>query len=103
TFPASYAIFTLSLHDALPICPIYTKVKDEPPTRYIAGSKVRRALIANGSTIMGEVADSIISRGVYIKKNARLEKCIIMQKCVIRSEEHTSELQSRENLVCRLL
>lgn len=67
----------------LPDRPIYTKVKDEPPTRYIAGSKVRRALIANGSTIMGEVADSIISRGVYIKKNARLEKCIIMQKCVI--------------------
>src|SRR5690606_42089535 len=25
------------------------------------------------------------------------------QKAVIRSEEHTSELQSRENLVCRLL
>src|SRR5690606_40906044 len=23
--------------------------------------------------------------------------------CIIRSEEHTSELQSRENLVCRLL
>src|SRR5690606_40701674 len=23
--------------------------------------------------------------------------------CVLRSEEHTSELQSRENLVCRLL
>src|SRR5690606_40675334 len=25
------------------------------------------------------------------------------QKSVLRSEEHTSELQSRENLVCRLL
>src|SRR5690606_39454035 len=25
------------------------------------------------------------------------------QHCVVRSEEHTSELQSRENLVCRLL
>src|SRR5690606_41968163 len=26
-----------------------------------------------------------------------------MKKLVLRSEEHTSELQSRENLVCRLL
>src|SRR5690606_41157675 len=25
------------------------------------------------------------------------------RKCALRSEEHTSELQSRENLVCRLL
>lgn len=67
----------------LPDRPIYTKVKDEPPTRYVTGSKVRRALIANGSTIMGDVVDSLISRAVYIKKNTRLEKCIIMQKCVI--------------------
>ncbi|ANU09054.1 ADP-glucose pyrophosphorylase [Planococcus antarcticus DSM 14505] len=67
----------------LPNRPIYTKVKDEPPTRYITGSHVERALVANGSTIMGEVRDSIISRAVYIKKSARVEKCIIMQKCII--------------------
>ncbi len=67
----------------LPDRPIYTKVKDEPPTRYINGSKVRRALIANGSTVMGEVIDSTISRGVYIKKDARIEKCIIMQKSIV--------------------
>src|SRR5690606_41660278 len=29
--------------------------------------------------------------------------CIAMEKVHGRSEEHTSELQSRENLVCRLL
>src|SRR5690606_41384798 len=28
---------------------------------------------------------------------------IMWDKCGMRSEEHTSELQSRENLVCRLL
>src|SRR5207302_2911423 len=32
--------------------------------------------------------------------SADLESCRIIKK---RSEEHTSELQSRENLVCRLL
>src|SRR3954462_15230501 len=26
-----------------------------------------------------------------------------VQKCALRSEEHTSELQSHDNLVCRLL
>ncbi|AQU78100.1 MULTISPECIES: sugar phosphate nucleotidyltransferase [Planococcus] len=67
----------------LPDRPIYTKVKDEPPTRYIHGAHVKRALVANGGTIMGSVMDSIISRGVCIKKNTQLEKCVIMQKCVI--------------------
>src|SRR5436309_7600961 len=28
---------------------------------------------------------------------------VAVQSCSVRSEEHTSELQSRENLVCRLL
>src|SRR5690606_39434312 len=28
---------------------------------------------------------------------------VVRKGCLIRSEEHTSELQSRENLVCRLL
>ncbi|ANU26599.1 sugar phosphate nucleotidyltransferase [Planococcus versutus] len=81
-FEASFALLDEENREQLFLKdrPIYTKVKDEPPTRYMNGSKVKRALIANGSTIMGEVIDSTISRGVYIKKGARIEKCIIMQK-----------------------
>ena len=63
--------------------PIYTKVKDEPPTRYMAGSSVKRALVANGCTIEGTVRESIISRAVNIKKGVKLDHCIIMQKCTI--------------------
>src|SRR5690606_27053084 len=33
------------------------------------------------------------------RKHGRLRRCLEL----LRSEEHTSELQSRENLVCRLL
>lgn len=67
----------------LPERPIYTKVKDEPPTKYLKGSKVKRSLVANGSLLDGEISDSILSRAVEIGKNSKLEKCIIMQKCVI--------------------
>src|SRR5690606_41493368 len=35
--------------------------------------------------------------------HARLEDLVLQLALVLRSEEHTSELQSRENLVCRLL
>jgi glucose-1-phosphate adenylyltransferase len=64
-------------------CPIYTKVKDEPPARYLKGSLVNRALLANGGTIEGSVTESILGRAVIVKKNAKLDHCVIMQKCVI--------------------
>jgi len=67
----------------LPERPIYTKVKDEPPTKYFKGSSIKRSLVANGSLLEGEVRDSILGRAVEIGKNSKLEKCIIMQKCVI--------------------
>lgn len=67
----------------IPERPIYTKVKDEPPTKYFKGSDVKRSLVANGSRLEGEVKDSILSRGVKIGENSKVEKCIIIQKCVI--------------------
>lgn len=67
----------------LPERPIYTKVKDEPPTKYLKGSSVKRSLIANGSMLGGKVTDSILGRAVEIGKNSTLDKCIIMQKCVV--------------------
>jgi len=63
--------------------PIYTKVKDEPPTRYKKGASVYHSMIANGCQIEGKVENSIISRGVKIGKGAVVKNCIIMQKCVI--------------------
>src|SRR6266511_6169815 len=65
---ATTEIYTLSLHDALPIS-----------TRPRSGSS--RAV-----------------SGSWRSSSSRS-----MSRCPSRSEEHTSELQSRENLVCRLL
>ena len=63
--------------------PIYTKVKDEPPTKYLKGSSVQNAMIANGCLISGSVENSLISRGVKIGKGSVIKNCIIMQKCQI--------------------
>ena len=63
--------------------PIITKVKDEPPTKYVKGSEVKNAMIANGCLIKGHVENSIVSRGVKIGKGAVIKNCIIMQKCQI--------------------
>src|SRR2546422_4598177 len=70
---ATTEIYTLSLHDALPICGV---VQREPRT---LGQRRAETL---GDRLGGDVARDGASR---------------------RSEEHTSELQSRLHLVCRLL
>src|SRR2546430_2933737 len=73
---ATTEIYTLSLHDALPIC-------------MDVGVHVHRAF--EGTCLQSYTASGrvpIFSGGLPI---------------FFRSEEHTSELQSQSNLVCRLL
>src|SRR2546422_5468474 len=74
---ATTEIYTLSLHDALPICALLPR-----PTRLTMFSLRRVARSPWRS-----------SRGTVPTGNA----------VPARSEEHTSELQSRLHLVCRLL
>src|SRR5690606_39722077 len=76
--PAPPEIYTLSLHDALPILPTgYNKdLQEDKEPVFDSEDTLRRSL---------EAARAVLA-------HVRL-----------RSEEHTSELQSRENLVCRLL
>lgn len=62
---------------------IYTKVKDEPPTKYADNAKVLNSLVANGCIIDGQVENSVIFRSVKIKKGAVIKDSIIMQNCQI--------------------
>src|SRR6266496_2297822 len=66
---ATTKIYTLSLHDALPICPVRLETVDEDLDEGAVGLHLDRVPAPDAG----------------------------------RSEEHTSELQSRRDLVCRLL
>lgn len=63
--------------------PIFTKVKDEPPARYLGNSKVTNSLIANGCRVEGTVVNSILFRGVHVAKGAIVSNSIIMQNGII--------------------
>src|SRR5438445_4480282 len=78
--PATTPIYTLSLHDALPIFAIPLQ---RLPARQQRGPTVRRRVA--GVHARARVARTGVGAGRP------------------RSEEHTSELQSRQYLVCRLL
>ncbi|MCC3373341.1 glucose-1-phosphate adenylyltransferase subunit GlgD [Cohnella sp. REN36] len=66
--------------------PIYTKVKDEPPTRYRSGSEASGSLIANGCEIEGTVQGSILFRGVKVRKGAIVRGSIVMQNGVVGAD-----------------
>src|SRR5690606_41430771 len=101
TEPAPPAISTLSLHDALPILilaavaaaaafavlPAAAPAADHGPCLVGAGGG-ERCTLWYGRVVHVDDGDTLT-----VKVGSRTQ----------RSEEHTSELQSRENLVCRLL
>ena len=62
---------------------IYTKVRDDNPTRYIAGAKAANVMVADGCVIEGEVENCVLFRGVKIAKGAKVSNCILMQDTVV--------------------
>ncbi|MBX4258383.1 glucose-1-phosphate adenylyltransferase subunit GlgD [Clostridium estertheticum] len=63
---------------------IYTKSKDEAPTKYFNGSEVNNCLISNGCILKGKIERSVISRRVTVEAGAVLKNCIIFQNCEIK-------------------
>lgn len=59
--------------------PIYTKVRDEVPTRYGNQAKVDDCIVADGCTIHGNAENSVIFRDVRIGKGSIVKNSIIFQ------------------------
>lgn len=65
--------------------PIYTKIRDDNPTRYIDGAKVKNTMAADGCVIEGEVENCVLFRGVKIGKGAKVKNCVLMQDTVVEA------------------
>src|SRR3712207_9368989 len=83
---ATTEIYTLSLHDALPISPASGSAR--------LGRRSRSAVRA---------APTRTARCPHAARGRRTPRTRRARPPPPRSEEHTSELQSRQYLVCRLL
>src|SRR3712207_8956431 len=81
---ATTEIYTLSLHDALPILPTALRAHQLACSRYFHSQLL---IVASPS----QENCFVVLHLLHLRKIRR------------RSEEHTSELQSRQYLVCRLL
>src|SRR5207244_9239288 len=101
TLPSTSPLCTLSLHDALPICRL----------------RIVRLLLTEGLVLAGmgcafglllarwgvDFLVSLAPREYFRLTDVRLDSWALAFTLLLRSEEHTSELQSPDHLVCRLL
>ncbi len=62
---------------------IFSKVKDEPPTKYNSKANTVKSIVANGCIINSYVESSIVSRGVFQSDNSSIKNSIIMEDVVI--------------------
>src|SRR5206468_7519760 len=83
--------YTLSLHDALPIC-------DD-----LAASGRKRFPDRRHSQVRTDRHGADGTQGRHLRRADLFELANVAGLGIVRSEEHTSELQSRSDLVCRLL
>src|SRR3712207_9537959 len=89
---ATTEIYTLSLHDALPISvldPVIPELRSQITTLETRLKATQDELLAMAQKVGATESEVIVLQ----VQTAELR----------RSEEHTSELQSRQYLVCRLL
>src|SRR5205085_9938589 len=94
-------LFPLSLHDALPICNLGVALH--------AQNRLDEAVAACRKAIdlQPDFAGAYSNLGGVLYAQNRPDEAVAAYREAIalqpRSEEHTSELQSQSNLVCRLL
>ena len=68
--------------------PIITRAGNSAPAYYGEDSEATNSMIAAGTVIEGTVRNSIIFRGVHIKKGAVVENCVINQDVTIGEGAH---------------
>ncbi len=62
---------------------IYTKIRDDNPTRYVDGASAKNVMVADGCVIEGEIENCILFRGVKIGKGAKVKNAILMQDTIV--------------------
>lgn len=77
---------------------IYTKIRDDNPTRYINGSVAKNVMVADGCVIEGEVENSVLFRGVKIAKGTKVKNCILMQDTVVEPGSSIEYLITDKNV-----
>src|SRR5690349_16656648 len=100
--PSAARLYPLSLHDALPI-----SGKTGEVLLQILESRLDNVVYRAGYAQSRDMARQLVKHGHFVVNGKKVDipsyRVTEHDIVEVRSEEHTSELQSRRELVCRLL
>src|SRR5207244_13309870 len=94
------SIYSLSLHDALPICRRKLSSAQKAGARTRPAHSLRVGAVSEHRRVLEPSHRNVHAAGRHLHAAVRILRCA---QGPARSEEHTSELQSPDHIVCRLL
>lgn len=68
--------------------PIYTGTRPTPPTVYADGAVVKGSLIAEGCRIEGHVENSLLFRGVTVRRGSVVRNSVLLGSCYVGEGSH---------------
>ena len=81
--------------------PVYTKVRNSPPTYYCDDSSVKNSMVADGCVIHGTVENCILFRGVKIGRNTTVKNSILMQDTQVGENVYLNCVITDKNVVIK--
>src|SRR5205085_10679481 len=101
--PHTPELSPLSLHDALPSCKAVRGAKEQ----HLPGAYLLSAFASRRGAVLAQLAigerENELTQALPLLRQIDLNHVVVTGDALFaRSEEHTSELQSQSNLVCRL-
>lgn len=68
--------------------PIYTRTNDSCPTQYAENVNIASSMVSNGCVVEGDIQNSVIGRGVVVKKGAIIKNSVILPGAFIGEDVH---------------
>ncbi len=81
--------------------PIYTKLRNSAPVKYLNGAKVKNSLIADGCVIEGEVENSILFRGVHVGKGTVIKNSVLLQDTYVGKDAEINCVITDKNVLIK--
>jgi glucose-1-phosphate adenylyltransferase, GlgD subunit len=81
--------------------PVYTKIRDDMPSKYGLNAAVKNSFVADGCIIEGEVINSILFKGVHIGKGTKVSNSVIIQQTYIGDDCRLSNIITDKNVLIK--
>jgi glucose-1-phosphate adenylyltransferase len=82
---------------------VYSNYKFLPPHYIGERAKIKKSIAADGSTILGEISNSIVFAGSFVGEKVKLEGCILLPNAHLEGEKtYKNVIITEDNIVIKI-